>query len=341
MAIVSNWRLKLLALVLSLGLLGAVAFSENPLTLATRETRVSYEASNLTSGLVLINPPPKVNVPVAGLKDSINNLGPNSILVAPNLAGLKTGTTTVNVRPRILTPGVSSQFDTIQIPLTVEERKSRALDVEIRANPAPGVSVDQSKSHAVCGETPGEACKVTVTGPGTFVDGLRAFITYEAPIQTDTMINSSNFLVRFEQANGRPVDFSKLNFFPLPTVDRTSVSLHLEARGGEQQRQIGLKATLSGTPACGYQINFMDIQPTAFPTVRGPVDKLSKVTVLDLGTISVAGATGSLARAFNIPLPDGVSAVDPANGRVNVVVNISQAFNCAAPTPTPVPVPPR
>ena len=38
--IVTNWRLKLLSLVLTVGLLGGVAFSENPLEFATVPVKV-------------------------------------------------------------------------------------------------------------------------------------------------------------------------------------------------------------------------------------------------------------------------------------------------------------
>jgi YbbR domain-containing protein len=87
--IVANWRLKLLALLLAIGLLTAVAFSENPVEGRTVPVGVQYV--NKPEGLVLVQPPARVSVSVVGLRDAVERVQSSAVGVTVDLAGAKAG----------------------------------------------------------------------------------------------------------------------------------------------------------------------------------------------------------------------------------------------------------
>src|SRR5205814_5243153 len=70
--LIANWRLKLLALGLALGLLGAVAFSENPVSVTSVPAVVDYD--NKDPSLVVLNPVLKTNVNVFGVSSAVDPL---------------------------------------------------------------------------------------------------------------------------------------------------------------------------------------------------------------------------------------------------------------------------
>ena len=101
--IVTNWRLKLLSLVLAVGLVGAVAFSQNPPVFDT--VAVHVEFANLPQDLVVLDPPTSIDVPVAGLRDTVTKYKNTAAGVTINLANAKPGPNQVfAVTPRTDVP---------------------------------------------------------------------------------------------------------------------------------------------------------------------------------------------------------------------------------------------
>jgi len=333
--IVTNWRLKLLALVLSLGLLGAVAFSENPLTLSSARVKINYAGSGLPSDLVLVNPPPSVAVPVLGVKDAVANLVAGSIVVTPNLAHLKVGSNTVSVSPKVLVPGVTLQSDTLQLSLTVEHLMTARFAVDIRIpNLSAGVSVDTEHTFAVCGDTL-TACQVQVTAPASFLKGLDAYVLYTNSIGPNATVDSNNYPVHFEQ-NGRPLDFSSLANYPLPTVNHANVGVHIRTLGGTESSPVPLRVSTTGSLACGYQLAAVVIQPTPIVQVTGPAKQVSALTVITLAPVDLTGLSSGTTVTRAVSTGDPALKADPTS--VKIAVTVSQAFTCqpaASPSPAP------
>ncbi len=74
--ITNEWRLKLLAFVLAVLMLGAVAFSQNPPTTKSLSVPLGY---TVRDGYILINPPSKTTVTFNGLADVIARLNPENL----------------------------------------------------------------------------------------------------------------------------------------------------------------------------------------------------------------------------------------------------------------------
>jgi hypothetical protein len=75
--ITDSWRLKLLAIGLSVLMLGAVAFAQNPPTFKTFTVPISY--APIPDNLVVVNGPTRTTVRVTGLADAIQSMNANSL----------------------------------------------------------------------------------------------------------------------------------------------------------------------------------------------------------------------------------------------------------------------
>jgi YbbR domain-containing protein len=331
--VVSHWRLKLLALLLAIGLLTAVAFSENPPEYVTVAEKVEYQFPH-DSGLVLINPMTTVDVQVFGLRDAIKRYGSTPAGVSVNLAGAHPGNNQVfYARPKNVPPGLSFRSSQIPITLTIEEQKSLVLPVAVHTSAASGVDV--TDKIATCGNE-AESCQVTVTGPPSLLKGLKAFVDYNASITSAGTLRTPNQAVLFER-DGKRVDFSLFHSEPSPSWTTSTVTVKIDTRGGTQSKQVPITYSLIGTQACGYEVSRVDLSPSQMVTVQGPVDQVSKVTSVSIGSIDITGLAGS--RSYSKSFSPGGSQVTAEFNSVTATVTTQQAFSCTTPRPTASPTP--
>src|SRR5579859_1189698 len=113
----SHWRLKLLALVMSLALLGTVAFAQNPLQIRSVNAPILYKGSPPDS-LMVVDPPSTAAIPVTGLGTDVSGLNANNIAVVVDLAKVRAGQAqTVTGIPSISSAAVTAQVDEVPIRL--------------------------------------------------------------------------------------------------------------------------------------------------------------------------------------------------------------------------------
>ncbi len=341
--IVDNWRLKLLALLLTLGLLGAVAFSENPVTVAPVPAAIDYD--NLPPGTVVINPLLKSSVNVEGLNSAVNPLrsaNPPGIHFHVNLKDARTGAQlTFYAHPGTLPAGVSWTGDPVPVTVGIDRLEVRTLPIEVRTpRVAPGFKVldvdDKGKpaTFAQCGNS-AEPCLVKVTAPATLLDQLKAYVLID-DVVSGTSTDSPSQPVRFEQ-NGRQVDLARFNTLPNLGVDPSTVNVHITAQQTQVTRQVAVTANVTGRPACGYAITGITYNPSAFVQITGPSDKVARTDGITLPQgIDVSGATANQQKTEVVPTDPGVTA---SPGSVTVTVTISKQVDCTASTPTPLPSP--
>jgi YbbR domain-containing protein len=327
--IVTNWRLKLLALLLAVGLLGAVAFSENPPAFENVQVRVQYV--NLPANLVLTDYRDSVNVPVIGLRNAVDRYAQSAAGVSIDMSNAKPGSNQLYVaQPRVDTPGVSPQASSIPIRLSIERLETRQLDVEVRTpNRAPGIQVVPERTYASCGNA-SDRCLATVSAAQSLVDSLKAYVKYDVPITGANTQTSPNEPIQFEQ-NAHTIDLSKLKTIPRPSWTPNVVTVQVVAQGGNLTKTVGLTVKPTGTQACGYAIVGVDIQPTSFITVTGPSDSVAKMgPALTLDPVNISGIAATQHYSRQVPTPDQVNS-SPLS--VTVVVSVAQTFSCSAPSP--------
>jgi YbbR domain-containing protein len=328
--IFANWRLKLLALLLAIGLLTAVAFSENPVEGRTVPVGVQYV--NKPEGLVLVQPPARVSVSVVGLRDAVERVQSSAVGVTVDLAGAKAGPNqTFYGHTKVVGGGVSAQPDPVPLLLTIDSYQRVLLDINVALPDSPtGIRINNKV--ALC---PGskDPCKEPVSGPSGILDGLQAFVRYDTPITNSGSFDSPSQPVQF-QKNGKPIDLRSINTSPVIAIEQPTVAVHIDAVGGTFARQVILNPRTVNSLPCGYQMG-VDVAP-ATVSISGPIDQISKIGSLPLDPpINLANLTTPQSFARTIATGSDAIRADPPTVHVNVTV--SQAFSCGAASPAPTP----
>lgn len=330
--IVANWRLKLLALLLAVGLLMAVAFSENPVEARTVPVGVQYV--NKPDALVLVQPTARVNVSVFGLRDAVERVQSSAVGVTVDLTGAKAGPNqTFYGRIKVSGSGVTAQSDPVAVLLTIDTYERALLDIEVRL-PDPNAGIKINNKVALC---PGsrDPCKEPVSGPAGILEGLRAFVRYDSPISNAGSFDSPSQPVQFEK-NGKPVDLRAINTSPVISIEQPTVAVHIDSAGGTVSKQVVIYAKVINQAPCGATVN-VDVAPSSV-SLFGPIDQISKVGSIGLDPpINLATLPGSEVVTRNISTGFDQVRAEPSSARVTVTVTQSNACSPTAPTPTPTP----
>jgi YbbR domain-containing protein len=329
--ITESWRLKLLALGLSVLMLGAVAFAQNPPTLRT--LTVNAIQYTIPDNLIVLNAPTKTTVTVTGLADSIQSMNANSIVASFDLSKASPGAgVKVNLSVKSLVSGVTPQNPSVPFALTIDTRKSIALTVQVRyPRVAPGWVV--TKADAACPNTP---CIVNFDGPSQWETKLNAYADFGAPVQGDKTV-TPNVPINLEQA-GAPLDIASfLKTAPYSSLDPAAVEITIQAKTGTTSKQVVLidSAPSHGPPA-GYRVTGITINPLAV-VISGKADALLKITTLSLPAVDLTGHTASFTVPVTILYPVGVTG---SFQTARITYSISANPNVpASPSPSPPPSP--
>lgn len=337
--ILSNLRLKLLALVLAVALLGAVAFSQNPIRTVTLDN-VPIVYQHEPAGLILLDQPSRISVAIRGPRDVIDQAAgiaaSGAVGAEIDLSRIRhTPGTAPSVVPVTITftstiPGISFPPN-VTVLLRVDDLVSRSLPIDVRL---PNVASGFDAS----GRSTTVPATVAVTGGASEVGRLTAFVTLGVVITGQAQ---ADVVVSFEDALTK-----KLIPWPLPSDPQSSfdtgnpagtVHVTVDPVQSAETRQVGLIAAPQGQPACGYAITGLTITPSGpFVQVTGPPNALTSLSTITLQPVSVAGATSNQSSTQNIPLPAGVTA---SPSRVTVTFQVQQKFTCVPVTATPSPTP--
>lgn len=349
--LVGNWQLKLVSVVLTVALLGAVAFTQNPPTTATINLHIAYPTP--PSRLVLVDPKTQVQVRAVGPSNSVNQLRrkfASSSGARVDLSGMRAGAEQEAVaQVTASAPGVTITPTEVPIRLTLEAMQTVRLPVAVRVsnvNSHAGLSVVGSGTYATCGNDTVK-CEVTVHAPSSLVQGLHAFLSYVDPQPNQAGVERVPGLpIRFER-HGRSVDLTGNQPQVIPnliSVQPTEATARVETQGGTLTTTFPVFARTTGTPACGFQVESISYSPSTV-TVTGPSQELSDLQQIQLSSIDVSGLSAGVTVNRTIELPSGVRLNSGTSSTVMVAVTVGQAFVCTpstnglAPTPTPTAIP--
>jgi YbbR domain-containing protein len=331
--VTENWRLKLTAIGLSILMLGAVAFAQNPPTFKT--LTVSNFQWTIPPDLIVINAPTKTTVRVTGLADTIQTVTADRLKATFDLSKAKPGpAVSVNLVVTSQDNRVQIQNSSVPFPLNIDRRATVPLTVKVRPpRAAPGWVV--TKAEARC---PGSPCVVHFDGPAGWENdasgkaNLNAYVDLTAPVAGDKFV-VGNLPVSLEQS-ATPVDpsnFSKT--LPQSGLDIPGVEVQIEARTATTSKQVVLvdSAPSHGPPA-GYRVNGITIDPIAV-VVSGRADALAKITTLSLPPVDLSTHSSTFTVTLSITYPAGVSGSAQI---ARVTYSISANPN-VQPTPSPTP----
>ena len=331
--ITENWRLKLLAVGLSILMLGAVAFAQNPPTFKT--LTVSNFLWSIPPDLIVINAPTRATVRVTGLADAIQTVTADRLKAAFDLSKAKPGpSVVVNLVVTSQVSNVKVQNSLIPFALNIDNRANVPLTVQVRPpRAAPGWVV--TKAQARCPSSP---CVVHFEGPASWENdasgkpNLNAYVELTAPVAGDKFV-VGNLPPSLEQG-GTPLDpanFSKT--VPVSGLDTQGVEVQVEARTATTSKQVVLvdSAPLHGVPA-GYRVTAIAIDPIAV-VISGRADLLVTITTLSLPAVDLSGHTSTSTFTLKIQYPAGVSG-SALTARVTYTISPNPNVG-ASPTPTP------
>jgi YbbR-like protein len=331
--VTESWRLKLLAIGLSVLMLGAVAFAQNPPTFKT--LTIGPIQYTLQPNMIVINAPTRTTVRVTGLADAIQAVNASSLTASFDLSKVNPGPAVkVNLVVLSAAQGVTPQNQTVPFVLNVDRRAVVPITVQVRPPRAVAGWV-VTKADAKCPNTP---CVVNFDGPVSWETdsrgqpNLKAYVDVNAPIAGDR-IDIGNLPVALEQG-GTPVDPSNFaKTVPQSGLDQPSVAVHIEAKTGTTSKQVVLVvAPPSHGPPPGYHLTAISFDPIVV-VVSGRADLLLKVTSLTLPAADLSGHTSTFAVSVAIPYPAGVSGpLQPV--RVTYSIGPDPSVQ-VSPTPSP------
>jgi YbbR domain-containing protein len=292
--ITDDWRLKLLALGLAVLMLGAVAFAQNPPTRKTLTKQVNYKPA---ANLVLINPPPSINITVTGLSDAIANVTADNITATVDPTHASPGqavklnvtvTTTANVSIQT-PPPIIVHIDTLM---------EKDLTVQVVTRPAPGWVVTKTASNP---DT------VHFTGPASWGDHLVAFVNYAGQVQgtANTQVNQP---IQLQNSNGA-LSLEPCATVPCASLDTANATITVNAQTGSSSSTVPLVvATPTHPPPAGYEVTGITVSPLTV-VVTGDPTTLGKTQRITLPGVDLSNSTSTATFKVNIPYPDGVSPV--------------------------------
>ncbi|TMB46795.1 MAG: hypothetical protein E6J53_04330 [Chloroflexi bacterium] len=317
--ITDEWRFKLLAFGLAALMLGAVAFSQNPPTSKPLTVPLTYP--NVPSNLILINPPTKINVTVSGLGDAVAAVTPNNVGATADASHATPGTAVKLVVSAVATDRRVIVQNPPPIVVTIDTRQVKDLPVQVIARAAPGWSINQSKTMALCPPKT-SPCTVRFDGPASWETNLTASVTIGGQVQAGT-IDSPNQPVQLQNSNGL-LDLSSaggITTSPTANIDPVSVSVHVEAAPGSTSSTVPLvDAAPSHPPPPCYRVTGITINPVTVVISGDPVS-LGKVQRIPLPPVDLSGHTSDWTVQVAIPYPAGVSGGDVANATVHYSIS--------------------
>ena len=299
--ITDDWRLKVLALGLAVLMLGAVAFSQNPPTTRTLTVPLSYHA--LARGIVIINPPTKVNVTFSGLADVISSITADNLTASADASQAVPGpAVTLSVAAHYTGAAAVTVTAPAPIVVNIDEFRTVPVPVEVVARPAPGWKI--TKKEATCG-TPPSPCTVNFSGPGSWENGLSARVVFNQQVNFNSQ-NSPAWPIAFFNSTG-PIPTTPTE--PQTTWDVANVSLDIEAAQASSDKTVALVAAAPAQPPPPrYQLVGVVISP-ATVVISGDPAVIGRIQNIVLPAIDLSSRTSNTTVGVSIIYPDNVTGV--------------------------------
>lgn len=303
--LVHNWPLKLAAVFLAALLYGILVVTQS--TQARTDLRIPIKAINPPADVILLSGLPDVTeVRFFIPDDSGIRVDSSSFEATADLSeadpNAPTSIVTVNIRAiddRIEVLGFAPRRISLRV-----EKLDTISDVPIvvtRIGDPEGFDIRAPEFAPTT---------ATVRGPASV---LRQVDRVEARIQIDP------FGLDFDRDVPLiPVDVVGEPLSPVD-VEPASARVRVAVFSNGQTRSIPVVANVTGTPAPGFEIASVVVDPLVMP-VEGDQDELVALPRLDTEPISVNGATATVDRTVELALPAGVRAV--AGNTVKVTITL-------------------
>jgi YbbR domain-containing protein len=303
--LVHNWPLKLAAVFLAALLYGVLVVTQS--TQARNDLRIPILRLNEPAEVILLSPLGDVT---------------QVRFFIPDDSGIRVDSSSFEATADLSQADANSPESIVAVKVRAIDDRIRVLDFAPRQilvrveklESIPNVPVVVTRLGDPAGfdiRAPEfEPATVTVRGPASVV---RRVDRVEARIQIDP-----SGLDFDRDVPLIPVDVLGEPISPAD-VDPTTARVRVAVFTNGQTRSIPVVANVTGSPAPGFEIASVTVNPLVMP-VEGDQDDLVALPRLDTEPISVNGATSTIDRTVELALPAGVRAV--AGDTVRVVVTL-------------------
>lgn len=303
--LVHNWPLKLAAVFLAALLYGVLVVTQS--TQARNDLRIPILRTNEPANVILLSP--------LGDVTQVRFFIPDDSGIRVDSSSFEATADLSQADPNAPTSIVAVSVRAIDDRIRVLDFAPRNLVVRVeKLESIPNVPVVVTRLGDPTGfdiRAPEfEPATVTVSGPASEV---RKVDRVEARIQIDPSGLDFDRDVPLIPVDvlGEPISPADVE----PTTARVRVLVFTNG----QTRSIPVVANVTGTPAPGFEIASVTVNPLVMP-VEGDQDDLVALPRLDTEQITVNGATSTIDRTVELALPAGVRAV--AGNTVRVVITL-------------------
>jgi YbbR domain-containing protein len=304
--IVRNWPLKLGALALSTLLYSGLVLSQT-----TRDFpgTIPIIAANQPSDVILLTPLGLVSdIRYVASTDVGLRIGQETFRATVNLAGVDPSAGHVS-----LTVSVTALDDRVQVldfqprQITVQLDRTASRQVPVKA-----LIVQPLPSGVDIGNPTVDQTTATVTGPQSMVSQVAEV---DARVSVDASgidVNQEVALVAIDnQGNEISPDNVEIN----PATVRVKLAVFTDRK----TRSVPVSPVVVGTPAAGFEIASLSVQPIVV-SVEGDANDLSSLDQADTAAVSVSGASSDVVQRVALALPDGIQAI--GDGTVVVTIRL-------------------
>ncbi len=299
------------SLILATMLWGYVSLITDPEETQTFSGLTIAPLEDLDDNLILTSELPDVSVRLTGPESVLEDISPGDIVLSVDTDDIDGPTEGQELRIQVDTPDGIRRSDAEPRFVTVNVAE-RATPKEFTLEPQP-VNQPDSPNLQVDTAQP-SVSMVTVSGPAPAVDRV-ARVVLPIDIGNHTQTFDETFTPVALDASGTQI--------PEVTIQPQAIltTVPIEVRG----RQVAVLVDIVGQPAAGYQVIDRRTIPLNI-VVDGPAEQLNSIIYVYTEPVDISNATQDVSTSVSIDqerLPDGVSVLTPANGQVQVIIQVS------------------
>lgn len=307
-----NWHLKLsavmLATVLYTGLVFSGQFSE-----ATVQLTIGVSGQPPNSA-VLSGTPGTVDVVYRAPNDVAGSLSSDSFRATVDLSDYDMER---SPEPQILPVEVTSLVDDVEI--VRREPATVTIEIDELVEKMVPVVVDYGDvpDSLEVGEPSASPEEVQVRGASTLVSRVDRAVAR-------VLVDESGIDVE-RTATLEPVDLEGQPVMNVATEPQT-VTVEIDVQAVETNRTVSVRPQITGTPAPGYALAGLTVEPTTV-TLRGLPAVLTEIDEVLTEPLSLAGLSSDQTFELELVLPDDTRLVEPEEATVTVVATIEQPIS--------------
>lgn len=309
-----NWGAKLVALLVALGLWAFVVNTgfrqeilPDPLPVTARD---------VPAGLAVASALPSVTVEVRAPTASFQALEPDEVRAFVNVAGLGTGTHTLEIKVVADDPNVRVLDVTPSLAeVKLEKRVTETFDVELETEGELGQGF-------VADDATVEPDSVDVSGAASVLADV-AKVVVRLPLNGETSTVSRSLAPAALDAERNVL--SGLTFNP------GEIDVELKVARAEDAKEVGVEVETTGEPAEGFFVGTISVEPSTV-TAQGSSKVLDELNTLTTEAVSLDGATETIETTIDLDTPPNVRA-EPSQVKVKVEIRAGRTSQDVSVTP--------